>query len=179
MVPDKPDGKTSRLDIRVQTPNRKFNVEMQARKDGFSPDRVLHYWSSLFGADIKAGDYYQDLETTYSVNVLGFEYFDSESCYSSFSILENKRYERFTDKLSIHVFELPKVSRETSLSARVLDWLKVIQAESEEALMTISENTNNPMICQAAGAILELNADKSFDNALLIEKTRSTTITAE
>ena len=28
MVPDKPDGKTSRLDIRVQTPNRKFNVEM-------------------------------------------------------------------------------------------------------------------------------------------------------
>ncbi len=170
MVPDKPDGKTSRLDIRVQTPNRKFNVEMQARKDGFSPDRVLHYWSSLFGADIKAGDYYQDLETTYSVNVLGFEYFDSESCYSSFSILENKRYERFTDKLSIHVFELPKVSRETSLSARVLDWLKVIQAESEEALMTISENTNNPMICQAAGAILELNADEKLRQRIIDRK---------
>ena len=79
MVPDKVDGKMNRLDLRVQTPNRKYNVEMQAQKNGFSPDRVLHYWSRLYVADIQSGESYRRLETTYSVNVLGFEYFDCDS----------------------------------------------------------------------------------------------------
>ena len=160
MIPDTSDGKTNRLDIRVQTPNRKYNVEMQARKDGFSSDRVLHYWTSLFRADFKSGDSYQNLQITYSVNILGFEIYNCESCHSSFSIWEDTRRERFSEKMSIHVFELPKISRETKLSARVLDWLKIIQADSEEALKMISSNTENPMIGQAAGAILELNADE-------------------
>ena len=167
MVPDKVDGKMNRLDLRVQTPNRKYNVEMQAQKNGFSPDRVLHYWSRLYVADIQSGESYRRLETTYSVNVLGFEYFDCDSCYSSFSILENKRRELFTDKLSIHIFELPKVSRETSLSSRALDWLKAIQADSEETLKTISDNTENPTVRQAAGAILELNADEKLRQRII------------
>ena len=162
MVPDKAQGKTNRLDIRVQTPNRKYNVEMQARKSGFSPDRVLHYWSRLYAADIEAGEKYEKLEPTYSVNVLGFEYFDCEDCHSSFSILENKRRERFTDKLSIHIFELPKIKNETSLSKQALEWLKIIQAESEEELKMIKENTQNPMIGQAVDAVLELNADEKL-----------------
>ncbi len=36
--------------------------------------------------------------------------------------------------------------------------------------MTISENTNNPMICQAAGAILELNADEKLRQRIIDRK---------
>ena len=141
----------------------RFKQVQAIKEKHFTPEiyrkPVLHYWTGLFRADFKKGDSYRDLKATYPVNVLGFEYFACESCYSSFSILENKRHELFTDKLSIHIFELPKISRETTLSDHVLDWLRIIQADSEEALKMISENTENPMVRQAAGAILELNAD--------------------
>ena len=162
MIPDRSDGKTSRLDLRVRTPNRKYNVEMQARRDGFAPVRVLHYWSRLFGSDIKAGESYENLSVTYSVNVLGFEYFNCESCYSTFEILEKRRYELFAKELSIHIFELPKIARDRELSDRVLDWLRIIQADKEETLKMIGEKTDNPMIREAAGAILELNADEKL-----------------
>ena len=36
IIPVFADGKTCRLDIHVETENRKFNVEMQSRADGFS-----------------------------------------------------------------------------------------------------------------------------------------------
>ena len=36
IIPVYADGKTCRLDIHVETENRKFNVEMQSRADGFS-----------------------------------------------------------------------------------------------------------------------------------------------
>ena len=44
-IPDSADGKLSRFDVHVRTAGRRYNVEMQARKSGFGPERVLYYWS--------------------------------------------------------------------------------------------------------------------------------------
>ena len=38
MVPNTSEGKLVRLDIHVRTSERKFNIEMQAHKNGFSPE---------------------------------------------------------------------------------------------------------------------------------------------
>ncbi len=50
LIPETANGKMSRLDIHVITPSKKFNVEMQARKKGFSAvkklcnDKLLRLW---------------------------------------------------------------------------------------------------------------------------------------
>ena len=85
IIPVYADGKTCRLDIHVETENRKFNVEMQSRADGFSTERVLYYWSKMFIAELETGEKYELLEQTYSINVLGFKHFDCDEYHSSFS----------------------------------------------------------------------------------------------
>lgn len=98
------DGKLSRLDIHVKMAKRKFNIEMQARKNGFYAERVLYYWCEMYGKDFESDKRYEDLEQTYSVNILGFNYLDCTEYHSSYSIREDKRYEKLTNKLSIHIF---------------------------------------------------------------------------
>ena len=103
-IPDLAEGKLSRFDVHVRTVKRRYNIEMQACKKGFESRRVMYYWGRLYTADFKSGDLYENLEQTYSVNVLGFNHFDCKEYHSSFSVLENKRFERLTDVLSVHVF---------------------------------------------------------------------------
>lgn len=52
------------------------DIEMQAGKNGFNAKRVLYYWGEMYGEDFESGGKYQDLEQTYSVNILGFNYLD-------------------------------------------------------------------------------------------------------
>ena len=159
LIPDVANGKLSRLDIHVIMPNKKFNVEMQARKKGFSADRVLYYWSEMFSDGFESGRHYENLDQTFSVNVLGFNFLECEEYHSAYSILENKRHDQLTDKLSIHIFELPKIPKETDINDDKLMWLRLIKANSEEELNMVRENTQNPMIHKSIDTIKELNAD--------------------
>ncbi len=159
LIPDTPDGKMSRLDIHVKTPDRKFNIEMQASKNGFSAERVLYYWCKMFDEKFEAGTKYEKLEQTYSINILGFKYLDCEEYHSSYSIREDKREEILTDKLSIHIFELPKVSKEIISSDNKQMWMELIKADSEEALEMVRTKTQSPQIQKGIDAVYALNAD--------------------
>ncbi len=162
LYPDVAKGKSSRLDIHVTMPDKKFNVEMQSRAKDFSSDRVLFYWSKMFTEDIESGSEYQSLDQAFSVNVLGFSYLTCEEYHSSYSIRENTRYDQFSDKLSIHILELTKLPKEIDGSDDKQMWLRLIKAEDEEALEMVRTNTQNPMIHKAIDAIYELNADKAL-----------------
>lgn len=153
------DGKLSRLDIHVKMANRKFNIEMQSRKSGFDAERVLYYWCEMYGEDFESGGKYEDLEQTYSVNILGFKYLDCAEYHSSYSIREDKRYEKLTDKLSIHIFELPKVPKELISGDNKQMWMELIKADSEEALEMVRTSTQNPAIQKGIDAVYALNAD--------------------
>lgn len=78
---------------------------------------------------------------------------------SPFSILENTRYEKLTDKLSIHIFELPKVPKELISGDNKQKWMELIKADSEEALEMVRVTTENPAIKKGIDAVYELNAD--------------------
>lgn len=159
LIPDFSEGKLSRLDIHVEMKNRRFNIEMQARKNGFSAERVLYYWAELYAEKFESGGKYEDLEQTISVNVLGFKFLNCENYYSSYSILEDTRYEKFTDKLSIYVFELPKVPKEIISGDVKQQWMELIRADSEEALEMVRTTTENPAIQKGIEAVYALNAD--------------------
>lgn len=159
LIPDFSEGKLSRLDIHVEMKNRRFNIEMQTRKNGFSAERVLYYWAELYSEKFESGGKYEELEQTISINVLGFKFLNCENYHSSYSILEDSRYEKFTDKLSIHVFELPKVPKEIISGDAKQQWMELIRADSEEALEMVRTTTENPAIQKGIDAVYALNAD--------------------
>lgn len=159
LIPNSSDGKLSRLDIHVETASRKFNIEMQARKNGFSAERVLYYWAEIYAEKFESGRKYEELDQTFSVNVLGFNYTNCNEYHSSYSVLEDKRYEKFTDKLSIHLFELPKVPKEIISGDNKQQWMKLIKADSEEALEMVRTAATSPEIQRGIDKIYELNAD--------------------
>lgn len=159
LIPESSDGKLSRLDIHVEMADRRFNIEMQARKSGFSPERILYYWAKMFDDKVESGSKYEELEQTFSVNILGFRYLDCDEYHSSYSILEDKRYEKFTDKLSIHIFELPKVPKEIISGDTKQQWMELIRADSEEALEMVRTTSTSPEIQKGIEKIYELNAD--------------------
>lgn len=160
LIPDSSDGKMSRLDLHVHMPYRRLNVEMQARKRGFSEERVLYYWAEMFVDRFEAGQKYEELEQTYSINVLGFKFLDCDDYHSDYSILENKRHDSLTDKLSIHILELPKLPKKVDGNDNKQMWLRLIKADSEEALEMVRAATNNPTIHKAIDAVKALNADE-------------------
>lgn len=159
LISESSDGKLSRLDIHVEMADRRFNIEMQARKNGFSAERVLYYWARMFDDKVESGSKYEALEQTFSVNILGFRYLDCNEYHSSYSILEDKRYEKFTDKLSIHIFELPKVPKEIISGDNKQQWMELIRADSEEALERVRTSATSPEIQKGIEKIYELNAD--------------------
>lgn len=159
LIPELSDEKLSRLDIHVIMADRKFNIEMQASRTGFSVDRVLYYWSKLFIGDFKRGGEYPDLEQTYSVNILDFKYLDGFQYHSSYALLEEINFQKLTDKLSIHIFELSKVPEETVPGDNKQMWMELIKADSKEALDMIKTKTQNPAIQKGADAVYALNAD--------------------
>ena len=159
LIPEAADGKLSRLDIHVTMGSRKFNIEMQASRKGFSAERVLYYWCELYSEKLSAGKKYEELEQSYSVNILGFRYLDCDGYHSSYSIREDKRYEQFTDKLSIHIFELPKVPKEIVRGDNKQLWMELIRAESEEALEMVRTAAKDPAMQKAIDELYEINAD--------------------
>ncbi|MBE6853047.1 MAG: hypothetical protein E7505_06180 [Ruminococcus sp.] len=77
----------------------------------------------------------------------------------SFSILEDKRYERLTDKLSMHFFELKKLNQSMAENDRIQQWMRLINAESEEEFSMLQQ-TNNPAIQDGIRVIYELSEDE-------------------
>lgn len=90
--------------------DKTVNVEIQLQNKGDYKDRAVYYWSKLYSDQLKRGELYKELKRTITINILDFNLFtDSNSPYSSFSLLENNRHELLTDKCSINFFELVKV----------------------------------------------------------------------
>lgn len=162
LIPLAIDGKLSRLDVHVRTATQKFNIEMQARSVGFNAERILYYWSQMYGNDFKAGEEYADLVQTFSVNILGYNFLNCPEYHSSYSLREDKRHEKLTDKMSVHVFELPKVPKNLVGSDNVQMWMELIRANSEEALSMVKNTAQNPSIQEAVDAVHTINADEAF-----------------
>ena len=77
------------------------------------------------------------------------------------------RTELFTDKLSIHIFELPKVPKELITGDTKQQWMELIKADSKEALEMVRTSTSSPDIRQGIDTIYELNADVALREQIL------------
>ena len=163
--PDSPDGKVSRLDLNMTVNEMRVNVEIQVRKQTDYKERSLFYWSKLFTSDFKSGDPYRKLKKTITINLIDFNMFSSDKNYHTEIVPVIKGTDTvFSDKMSIHFFELRKVGRELNAGDRKKIWLQFINADKEEEFKML-ENSNIPEISKAVRVIRDMSADTRMREA--------------
>ena len=96
--------------------------------------------------------------------------FDSEDYHTEVQTTIKETGEVFSDKFSIHFFELKKVGKTPDPNNRKALWLQFMNAESEEELEMI-KNTEVPVMERAVNVIYDMSDDtKIREIARLREK---------
>jgi len=105
------DQKLSRLDIRIKLKdNTEIDVEVQVLEHIAYKERVLLYWSKMYGNSFTKGNLYSSLKKCVIINIIYFDLFKTPRMHTKFQILETIEHEKFTDHLEIHVLELSKLN---------------------------------------------------------------------
>ncbi|MCQ2514737.1 MAG: Rpn family recombination-promoting nuclease/putative transposase, partial [Ruminococcus sp.] len=139
LPPETVDGKFSRLDLNLKINDKLVNVEIQINNQEDYNDRVLFYWAKLFTSDLKSGDEYGQLQQAISINIVNFNMFDSKDYHNEVVPIIRGTEKIFSDKMSIHFFELPKVSKSLNTSNRKELWMQFIKADSEEEFQMLKD----------------------------------------
>ncbi len=162
LVPETVDEKFVRIDVKLTVNDSLVNIEIQINNEGFFEDRSLYQWSRLFVSDLKRGQEYSELKQCISINIINFNLFGCSAYHSSFSLREDTRYDRLTDKCAIHFFELKKINKsKPNPEDRKELWMQLIDAESEEEFDMLTK-TNIEPIKKAVVAIKEMDADEEI-----------------
>lgn len=162
LVPESVEEKFVRIDVKLTVNDTLVNIEIQINNEGFFEDRSLYQWSRLFVSDLKRGQEYSELKRCITINIINFNMFDCGSYHSSFSLREDTRHERLTDKCAIHFFELKKINKQKpNTKDRKELWMQLIDAESEEEFDMLAK-TNVEPIKKAIVAIKEMDADEEL-----------------
>jgi predicted transposase/invertase (TIGR01784 family) len=135
-----------------------INIEIQINSQEDYSDRVLFYWAKLFTSDLKSGDEYGQLQQAISINIVNFNMFDGKDFHNEVVPVIKGTDKVFSDKMNIHFFELPKVSRNLNKNNRKELWMQFIKADSEEEFEML-KNTNVAEIVNATNVILDMSED--------------------
>lgn len=118
------DDKLSILDIKGRDQQgRLYNLEMQMLLTASLAQRLLYYWSKMYGQQLGEGDDYTRLRSTISICFVNGELSaDSLQHHTEFRLLDPSGRLCLTDDLSIHLIELPKFKRKLSELRTPLDF---------------------------------------------------------
>ena len=170
LTPETIDGKFSRLDLNLKVADKLINVEIQLKGDNDYRDRTLFYWAKLYTSELKSGETYGHLKKTICINIINFNMFDRNEYHTEIVTSIKDTGEIFSDKFSIHFFELKKVGKEVNPNNRRELWMQFLNADSEEEFEVLKQ-TNVPIMNKAVNIIYDLSEDtKIREMARLREK---------
>ena len=109
--------KLSILDIRAKDERgRNFLIEMQGSPHPFFPERLLSYWSKVYGGSLQKGMKYEGLSEVYSITFLNQNLIkNTEDFHTTFQLLDSKTGKiLLTEHLEMHIVELGKASSSIS-----------------------------------------------------------------
>lgn len=154
------EDKLGILDVRVQLKDgSQMNIEMQVLPFEAWTERSLFYLCKMYVSQIKKGDSYGKLKKCIHVGILDFKLFeDNPEYYSRFHIWEDSRREQYSDKLEIHLIELPKLAGYEQPGNELLRWAKFFNAETEEELKMLAKG--DEYMEEAYGQIKKLSANE-------------------
>ena len=105
--------KSSILDVRaVLQDNTKVNIEVQLRNLRNMDKRSLFYWSKEFVKSLKAGHDYLELPSVIAINIVNFDFLDTENFHTIFRLREGTEHELvLSNALEIHFVNMVKYRR--------------------------------------------------------------------
>ena len=131
------DDKLGILDIRAKTiSGEHINIEVQLVNRFNMDKRTLFYWSKIFSEQLKAGQPYDELKKTITINILDFNYIKTDRYSTVFHLWEDSNKDcKLTDVLEIRFLELPKFRKKQPDLSKPLDrWMVFIEDSPEEVL---------------------------------------------
>lgn len=159
------DDKYGILDVRVNLNDDKYiDMEIQVLNFKYWRERSIYYLSKMFSEQLNEGDDYKELKKCIHIGILNFKLFkERDEYYSKFHLAEDKRHEIYSDKLEIHILELPKLKNATKIAEdnsenSLYDWCKFFNIENEEELRNMYGK--NKYIDKACDKIIKLSADE-------------------
>ena len=136
-----------------------INMEMQVAPFELWAERSLFYLGKMYIDQIKEGEDYDVLKKCIHIGILDFVMFqEDEEFYSRFHIWEDQRHRKYTDKLEVHILELPKLDRYRYPQTELLKWARFINAERKEDLEMIAKT--DKFLGKAYEALTNLSADE-------------------
>lgn len=136
-----------------------IDMEIQVASFPLWPERSLFYLSKLFAGRISEGDSYAALCKCIHIGILDFVLFpQEEEYYSCYHFWEDRRRQMYTDKMEIHVLELPKLAQKNYPESDLLDWARFLGADCREEMERMAEK--NEYLGKAYERLNHISADE-------------------
>ncbi|MDR2032693.1 MAG: Rpn family recombination-promoting nuclease/putative transposase [Azoarcus sp.] len=150
------DDKTSILDILLQTKSgRQIDIEIQVANHAAFKSRILYYLARLFGNQIAEGDDYRLLKPVIGIVITDFDWIaDSPVYHNVYRLYDSQTGSFFSDDLSLHTLELPKVGKEDDRT-ELWAWLEFLKAQNKETLEMLAKE--HPAVRPAVTKLLRLS----------------------
>jgi predicted transposase/invertase (TIGR01784 family) len=149
------------LDLHAQLEDGTLlDIEMQSDKRPAFRERALFYWARLYGSELERGDDYHALRPVIAVLFLDYRELRGARLHSTFEVLEVHDHERFSNALTLHVIELPKIPQATAQEHRdeadLIRWSRFFAAKTDEELQEVA--MGDPVI-EKARQVLQIVSD--------------------
>lgn len=153
------EDKFSRLDIKATTnKNERINIEIQLRNEKNMIKRTLYYWSKMYEEQLKEGENYSRLNRTVCINILNFDYLESEKFHSKFRLRDTENNNELTDVIEIHFIEIPKLSDNSDEKDMLVAWVEFLKNPESEKVRKIENDIKE--IRNAKDELVKISADK-------------------
>lgn len=154
------DDKIGILDVRVLLKSGvQIDMEIQVKLFELWRERSLFYWSKMFISQIHEGEDYGALNKCIHVGILDFELFpEDQEYYSCFHLWEDNRHKMYSDKIEMHILELPKLAMYEHPQTELLRWARFLNAEKKEELEMIAKE--DEYISKAYERLVNMSADE-------------------
>ncbi|MHA9741030.1 Rpn family recombination-promoting nuclease/putative transposase [Robinsoniella peoriensis] len=148
------------LDVRVRMhDNTQVDLEMQVLPFHCWEERTLFYTCKMYTDQIVSGDNYDVLVKCIQISILDFAFLkDTDAWYSCFHLREDQRGSLYSDKLELHVLELPKLVGQEEPENELLQWAKFLNGKREEDFKEMAEK--NEYINEAYQIIKHISEDE-------------------
>ncbi|MDR0635098.1 MAG: Rpn family recombination-promoting nuclease/putative transposase [Azoarcus sp.] len=150
------DDKSGILDVRAKTKSgRQINIEIQVANHAAFKSRILYYLARLFARQIGEGDGYHLLKPVIGIAITDFTWIaDSVAYHNAYRLHDLQSGSLFSDDLSLHTLELPKVGKEDDRT-ELWAWLEFLKAKNREELEMLAKE--HPAVQPAVRKLIRLS----------------------
>ena len=153
------DDKYGILDVRVKLKDgTQMNYEMQVEYYEYWGNRSTYYMTRMYTDQISSGEDYDALQKCVQVSILDFKLFDDDRCYRKIMLCDVETGEIYSDRMEMHILELPKLPPEDQNENGLYKWMRFLGGKNEEDLRRMAEK--DEYIGEAYELIKKLSADE-------------------